>query len=373
MKIKKTLKGAGVLLIAAILLFTSIVAVADTGEEQNAELRFLKATNSGVVKGEETQSTIADPPLFSQLPYEPYEIWTFFTSCASPGYRVHDEYWDVAEPICDLHWWGLSLIYVGGDPPWQNCDPEGMCFQVIFWDSLLGQAICTYNEVCPLAISTGKFYGGYEMFYWETILDPCCDLIPNGWVSIQSYSSANNCWFLWAGSDDGDLYAYQEGSAEPDLDDDAAFELTPPGPPPVPKICCSAVGMAFGDQDPEANVTGQIKVCSCGDPMSALNWAVDTSTYPTWATWKVIPESGTDLYEPSCAVIDIEAQITDAEGDYTGKIKIYNTDDPTDFCEITTSVSVIVPRARTTHNLFILNLLQQFPALYLIIKAILGA
>jgi len=104
-----------------------------------------------------------------------------------------------------------------------------------------------------------------------------------------------------------------------------------------------------------------------------LNWHLDTASAPTWATWKFMPESGTDLLEPNCAVGDVEGKITEDEGEYTGTIRIYNSDDPSDFCEITTSAKVIVPRARTAHNQFFLNLLQQFPALYLILKIIFRA
>ena len=193
-------------------------------------------------------------------------------------------------------------------------------------------------------------------------------------MSIQSYSSPNGCWLLWAGSDDGDHYHYQQGSPDPeDFINDTAFELTPKGPPPVPAICCSAVGMTFGDVEPGQNVTGQIKVCNCGDELSFLNWHVDTASAPTWATWKFMPESGTDLLEPNCAVVDVEGKITEDEGEYTGTIRIYNSDNSSDFCEITTSAKVIVPRARTVHNQFFLNLLQQFPALYLILKIIFRA
>jgi hypothetical protein len=372
MKIRKISKGAGVLLIAAVLLFSSVAVMADTVEEQNVDPRFIKATGPNYINGDEVQSPIGDV-LYSQLPYEPYEAWIFMTSAAQPGYRVHDNYFDVTEEICDIHWWGLSLVYSGG---WVNCDPEGMCFQIIFWDSLLGTPICTYNNVCPIAVPTGKFYNIYEMYYWEAVLDPCCDLFPEGWVSIQSYSSANNCWFLWAGSDDGDHYSYQEGSPDPeDFINDTAFELTPQGPPPVPKICCTGVGMAFGEVDPKTslNVSGQIKICNCGDPMSFLNWEVDTTNVPTWGTWKFTPDSGTDLLEPNCAVVDVACQVTGTAGDYTGVIKVYNKDDPSNFCEVSTSVSVIKPRARTGYNPFFLNLLQQFPALYLIIKMIFRA
>ncbi len=340
-KIKIILRDAVVLLIATALLLSTVVT-GNTIEEKNEVMNpaFLKIDNRNpIVKIEQPTR---DSVLFSQLPYEPYEQWIFMTSASDSGYRVHDNYWDVNESICDIHWWGLSLIYTGSG--WQDCDPEEMCFEIIFWDSLLGNKICEYTQICPNAIPTGKFYSSYEMYYWQTALDPCCDQIENGWVSIQSISSSNDCWFLWAGSDDGDAYSYQEGSPDPeDFINDTAFELTKAGPPPVPKICCAAVGMHFGDVDPGQDVTAQIKVCNCGDPMSFLNWHVDTTNLPTWGTWKFIPESGTDLLEPNCAIIDVECTVTEEEGEYTGTIKIYNSDNSSDFCEIYTSVSVIGP------------------------------
>jgi hypothetical protein len=121
---KKISKSAGVLLIAAVLLLTSVAVMADTVEEQEINPRFIKGTGSGIETGDEVQS--ADDPLFSQLPFEPYEQWSFHTSDAGPGYRCHDNYWEVNESICDLHWWGLSLTFTGSG--WANCDPEGMCF-----------------------------------------------------------------------------------------------------------------------------------------------------------------------------------------------------------------------------------------------------
>jgi hypothetical protein len=367
---KKISKSAGVLLIATVLLLTSVAVMADTVEEQKLDPRFISGMGSDVYEGNMIQS--AEDPLYTQEPYQPFESWIFMTSHAPVGYRVHDNFPNIAEEICDLHWWGLSLVYDGG---WQNCDPEGMCFQIIFWDGLLGNPVCTYNEVCPPAVPTGTFYSTFEMFYWETVLDPCCDMsmYQEGWLSIQSYSSQNNCWFLWAGSDDGDHYHYQEGSSDPeDFINDTAFELTPAGPPPVPAIACSGVGTAFGDVDPGQNVTCQIKVCNDGEPVSFLNWEVDTTNVPTWGTWKFIPEFGTDVLHPNCEVIDVECTITSEEGDYSGTITVINSDDPSDTCSVTVSANVIVPRARTVHSPLFMNLLQQFPALYLIIKIILG-
>jgi hypothetical protein len=68
---RKISKGAGVLLVAAVLLFTSVVVTADTVEEEKVDPRFFRASSSDVVYGNDEQSVI-DDVLFSQLPYEPY-------------------------------------------------------------------------------------------------------------------------------------------------------------------------------------------------------------------------------------------------------------------------------------------------------------
>ncbi len=208
------------------------------------------------------------------------------------------------------------------------------------------------------------------MIYWETMLDPCCDLIPNGWVSIQSLSSTNQCWFLWSGSLDGDLYAYQEGSATPDLVNDLAFQLTAEGEPVYPDINCDPVGMNFGQAGPGATVTGQIYVCNGGDPGSYLNWYVDTAAVPAWGTWTFTPAGGTGVAEGDCVVVDVTCVLTEEKGTYNGDITVYNADDSSDYCKIDTSAEV--PRARS-HNALFWNLFQQFPALYQIVKIIFGA
>ncbi|KYK33195.1 MAG: hypothetical protein AYK22_01415 [Thermoplasmatales archaeon SG8-52-3] len=358
---KYTIKGAGVLLIAAALILTSVAVTADTVKEK-MNPAFLRSTGPSI--SIENSPATTGAVIFEQLPYEPEESWIFMTSAASAGYRVWDEYWELNEQICDIHWWGLSLVY-----PWAACDPSGMVFEIIFWDALLGNPVCTY-QVTPTGVSTGKFYSGFEMFYWEAILDPCCDLIPNGWVSIQSVQSPNNCWLLWAGSDEGDLYCYQEGSTTPDQVDDAAFQLTAEGEPAYPKIICDPVGMNFGKAGPGATVTGQIYVCNGGDPGSYLDWYVDTAAVPTWGTWTFTPAGGTGVAEGDCVVVDVTCVVTDTTGTYNGEITVYNAKDSTDYCKIDTSVEV--PRARS-HNALMWNLFQQFPALYQIVKIIFGA
>jgi len=228
---KKILKGAVVLLIAVALIFSTTAVTAETEEQMNPE--FIKNTNPNTIKSNNVQPMMG-PVLYEQLPYEPDEAWTFTTSDAGAGYRVHDNFPPINEEICDIHWWGLSLLYEGG---WQNCDPTGMVFEIIFWDSLMGQIMCGPFQVQPEPEFTGVYFADlYEQIYWEVQLEPCCSMPEGGWVSIQSIDSPNGCWFLWAGSEDGDLYSYQEGTEPPELVYDTAFQLTAYGEPCEPCI-----------------------------------------------------------------------------------------------------------------------------------------
>jgi hypothetical protein len=212
------------------MIFSTTAVTADTEQQMNQE--FIKNTNPKTIINNNVQPLMG-PVIYEQLPIDENGNWIFRTSAAEPAYRVHDNIPDMTDEICDIHWWGLSLVYDNG---WADCDPTGMTFEIIFWDGLLGQIICGPYTVQPTATGTGQFFAGFEMQYWETVIEPCCSLPGGGWVSIQSIDSPNNCWFLWAGSEDGDLYCYQEGSATPDQDSDCAFQLTKEGSGCEPSI-----------------------------------------------------------------------------------------------------------------------------------------
>ena len=135
---------------------------------------------------------------------------------------------------------------------------------------------------------------------------------------------------------------------------------------PVPKITCASSGLWFEIVPPGQIVYAQIKVCNCGDELSFLNWHVDTTNVPTWGIWKFIPESGTELLMPNCAVIDVKCTVTEEEGKYFYEINIYNTDNLSDYCTIV----AIRPRNKTTtYSLFQL-LFDRLPFLEVFLRAI---
>ena len=219
MKRNNILKGAVVLLIA-VALFLSTAVTAETIKETN-ETKIvntsIKATNPN------PQDPVIEPALgdviFSQRYYEINEDWEFFRSSIDTGLRAADDYWGINQEICDIHWWGLSLI---GNNPYYSCDPTDMQFEIIFWDNP-STPVCVY-QFTPTVQPTGKFYMGFEMYYWEVDISPHCYL-PNGWVSIQSIYSPAGCEFWWAGSPEGNLNAVQNW-VPINPPDNLAFELT---------------------------------------------------------------------------------------------------------------------------------------------------
>jgi len=355
---RKILKGATILLIAAAMLFSTAAVTAETEQQMNTD--FIKNPNPGAtIAGNNLQSL---GTLYEQLPIPEDGNWIFRTSASGSGYRVHDDVPDIAQPICDLHWWGLSLLYDNG---WYACDPTGMSFEIIFWDALLGTPLCVY-QVTPTFTGTGEYFLGYEMYYWETDLDPCCDMTFGGWLSIQSISSPNGCWFLWAGSEDGDLYCYQEGSTTPDQISDCAYRLTDGEQEPIPAICCDPSGLNFGtDLVPGTTYTGQIYVTNCGEDGSLLDWHVDQAGAPSWATWTFTPSSGTGLPLGSVDTVTVTCTVP-VRGTYSGIIKVINDDDSSDFCECSTGGTW----KTTAKSAFVQNILQKFPMLNLLFKAL---
>ena len=334
---KKIFNSLGVFFIFTFISF-SIVTVKAENVIEKVNSDFFESNKPSFSINIEKNPIKTLEPMFDQQPIPPDGPWILYVSDADEGLRMWDDYWDILNPICGIHWWGCSIDFF----PFENCNPEGLTFEIIFWDYLLGNPICT-NQVSPIAISTGQFYSIFELLYWEVILDPCCDLIPNGWVSIQSIDSQNDCMFYWATSEDGNLYCYQEGSEYPDGFLDCAFQLPGPSPPPPPKIECDPVGMNFGKRTSGTIVAGHISIYNVGVPGSYLKWHVDTLNVPNWATWSFTPEKGT-IREGENISVHVIGELLEKPGSYNGNILIYNSNDMTDFCEIDTSV--IIPRER---------------------------
>jgi hypothetical protein len=158
-----------------------------------------------------------------------------------------------------------------------------------------------------------------------------------------------------------DLFA---NSASPVYYDD--ISLTGESIPTVPDLDCSGT-LTWTKVKSGSTVNGTFQVSNIGDVGSLLNWEVDSN--PTWGTWTFTPASGTGLADGDSVTITAEVVApAQKKKTFTGTIKLVNSDDPTDFCEI--EVSLTTPR--TSASSLILRILEKFPNAFPILRQILN-
>jgi hypothetical protein len=136
-----------------------------------------------------------------------------------------------------------------------------------------------------------------------------------------------------------------------------------------PNLECDG-NLVWTDVKPGAKVKGNFTVSNIGKSGSELDWEVESN--PDWGDWTIIPESGDDLTpEEGPFTVDVEV-IAPNENDkeFIGKIKVINTLDPNDFCEI--DVELTTSKTRVSINLLFSSLFDrltnQFPKLLLILQ-----
>jgi len=383
MKYSKQLKKAGILLITAALIFSTTAVTANTQQSDKTHM-LLSDSKTNSASSSPISEPLSGSILFEQLPHEPDDSWSAATSCldldhpTNPiDYIVYENFWEVTDAICDIHWWGVSLLY-SQTSGWSQCDPDGMTFNIIFYEDnngVPGDEICNYDNVAPKITDTGWIYRPADIaahgYLFEYDFDPCCQ-IETGWVSIQSYATDSHCWFLWMSAKTGDGDSLQDVGAGPvSTNYDRALRLTGEGPPPIPAICCEG-SLYWEEVSPGATVTGTFQVCNCGEPGSYLKWQFDSA--PSWpgAIWEIEPDSGEGLAEGDCVTITVNVTAPpDKNTKFEGKIKMINRENASDFCEV--DVVLITPKTKAFNvNPLFQRWLERHPNLFPILQQILG-
>lgn len=225
----KNAKEIGVFLIAAILVLISVFNIPltfaqipgrDVGlngilSRTMESLQNYRIKNTSSVEGDRLV-------IFSQRPYTPEESYNFYTSDSNSGYLCQEDFWNLTDLINDLHWYGLSLIFDNG---WTQGDPNGMQFEIIFYEDdggYPGNIFTIISDLEPILKNTGLSYSSYTMYYWEIDLPEIVPLV-NGWISIQSTYCPDGSWFLWSGSPEGNFNAIQSNYS---IGDNLAFNIT---------------------------------------------------------------------------------------------------------------------------------------------------
>ena len=189
--------------------------VVSFGEPTLAEL---SVTVTGGTGGGRDQACPAGS-LFSQAPHGSDGDWSFGNSEVNvngTNYLRAERFTGVSGEVCDIHWWGSQLV---NDGTWQVCTESDPVFEIKFYDdagNAPGTELCRYS-VMPTITDTGELYAGSVplLYYSVELLDPCCVVPPNGWVSIQGMGDTD-CWFMWLSSPDGDGSSYFNNNGTPE-------------------------------------------------------------------------------------------------------------------------------------------------------------
>ena len=140
---------------------------------------------------------------------------------------------------------------------------------------------------------------------------------------------------------------------------------------PVPDLDCEG-DLSWTDVKPQGTAKGNFTVRNIGEPFSLLNWEIES--YPEWGTWTFLPDEGLYLTpEDGHVTVNVSVATPEEENtEYTGTIKIINVLDPSDYCEI--SVSLTTPKNKAFNfNIYLLEqLFEQFLNALQILKYLVG-
>jgi hypothetical protein len=135
----------------------------------------------------------------------------------------------------------------------------------------------------------------------------------------------------------------------------------------TPDLECEG-SLVWVNVKPGASVTETFIVKNNGEPNSGLNWQITSN--PDWGSWSFSPSSGTGLAGGDSTTVTATCVAPDSVDNFIGTVKVENTDDPSDYCEI--DVDLTTPRGKILPNTFFIRLLERFPNMFPIIRQILG-
>jgi len=172
-----------------------------------------------------------------------------------------------------------------------------------------------------------------------------------------------NAILNWWGDDSGPYHPGQNPNGQGDqVDDNVIFD--PWLADISPHIHCDG-SLNWANVNPESTVTGSFTVNNTGFMYSELNWKVTEN--PSWGVWTITPSSGTGL-TPEMGLLTVEVSVIappNKNKEFTGKIKIINSDNPAEYCEI--PVYLKTPKNRAITSQF-MQFLENHPNLFPILQ-----
>jgi hypothetical protein len=344
---KKFLKEASVLLIATVMMLSTLVVTANTNDLKIPQdsLASTTVTNQANPFSINTGMQTTKDVLFHQQLVGPDGDWAFINCDSTLGYAGIENFEISADaPIEKVSLFGLPLYHDGAG--WVAFPPEDVVLDVVFFDdnynsypTVPSDIITTFTGIDTFeSIDFVDEYVGFSAYKWTFELPENVVVTgQDGWMQIEASSG-----FMWGNSLDGDLTSYQVGVTPPWLVDDRAMTLYGEGGSPlIPDLDCTG-SLSWADVTPGDTVSATFTVENVGDPESLLNWEIDS--FPAWGNWTFAPENGVGLTpEDGAVIVTVEVVAPmDQETEFTGEVKIINSDNASEFCIIDVALATPV-------------------------------
>ncbi|HVQ00265.1 MAG TPA: lectin like domain-containing protein [Candidatus Thermoplasmatota archaeon] len=152
-------------------------------------------------------------------------------------------------------------------------------------------------------------------------------------TEVKSVAHAGESYY-WAGSSWADLYEYDFHNESRNQTANFCIKgLTTGGSTPRNPDLSTEGGLSWTGIKPGATAHGNFIVENIGDPMSLLDWRIET--WPSWGTWTFQPQNGTGLTpEDGAFTVQVTVVAPSQRSEFNGTVKIVNIHDPNDFALI---------------------------------------
>ncbi|MEE9440636.1 MAG: hypothetical protein V3V27_01765, partial [Candidatus Thermoplasmatota archaeon] len=239
-------------------------------------------------------------------------------------------------------------------------------------------SIVTATTVSYTETATGRVWFTRDEFEIEYVYEPVVLAEGRYWIYAHVIGPENCFWMakqdvIWGTecwTDYVDMPPMGPGTVIFGEAFDLAFQLTGTsgGQPEVPDLDCDG-SLSWTEVTPEETVTGTFTVENIGDPLSLLDWEIES--YPDWGTFTFDPDGGLDLTPEAGAVtvtVDVVAP-EDPETEFEGEIVLVNSEDPDDICVIDVVLATPVSQQSLIFQFFEM-LAQRFPIFGMILAAL---
>jgi hypothetical protein len=352
---KKIMKGASVLLIAAVMILSTLAVTANTNDVQKQQgiLEEVSVTAMSLSTNKISYSNTLQTGVF----FDGFEDYPDFVVDDFPPWNTVDLDGDATYGMTGVEW--LNAYYTGAymvfnpsqtNPPIDDSHPAfsgekyASCWASVSMpnnDWLISPAF-TLEEDGTFSFWARSLTDEYGLERMKVGVSTT-DMEPSSFeiISTGAYIEVPVAWtqYTYDLSDYNGETVYLAINCVSDdafslfIDD---FEVTGVAIG-QPELGCSG-SLAWTGVTPGDNVTGSFNVNNIGDAGTVLNWEIES--FPDWGTWTFTPSSGATT---ATTAVDVEVIAPmDQETEFTGEVKIINSDNASEFCIIDVALATPV-------------------------------